>query len=116
MVHTGNVTDTATLTSSANDVDHFLINDGGVLKRIAKGNVKLSQFSNDANFATSASTGFSTSTLGAFPTDVGDSTTVDFSDAEGGGVVSIVSLFDCMEPNGQINTTNLGADEDHVGA
>ena len=126
VVHTGNVTDTSTLTSSANYVEHFLLNDGGVLKRIAKGNVKLSQFSNDANFATSASTGFSTSTLGAFPTDVGDSTTVDFSDAEGGGVgtgttqdafgVSIVSLFDCMEPNGQVNTTNLGADEDHVGA
>jgi len=126
VIHTGNVADAVTLTSSTSDLDHFLINDGGALKRIAKGNVKLSEFRNDANFASSASTGFTTSTLAEFPTDVGDSTTVDFSDAEGGGVgtgntqdafgISIVSVFDCAEPRGQINTTDLGADESHVGA
>ena len=125
VLHTAN-SDTPTLTSSASDLDHFLINDGGVMKRIAKNNVKLSQFSNDANFASSASTGFSSSTLASFPTDVGDSSTVDFSDGEGGGVgtgttfdpfgVSVVAVFDANEPRGQIQSSDLGADESHVGA
>ena len=125
VLHTAN-SDTPTLTSSASDLDHFLINDGGVMKRIAKNNVKLSQFSNDANFASSASTGFSSSTLASFPTDVGDSSTVDFSDGEGGGVgtgttfdafgISVVAVFDANEPRGQVQSSDLGTDESHVGA
>ena len=125
VLHTAN-SDIPTLTSSASDLDHFLINDGGVMKRIAKNNVKLSQFSNDANFASSASTGFSSSTLASFPTDVGDSSTVDFSDGEGGGVgtgttfdafgISVVAVFDANEPRGQVQSSDLGTDESHVGA
>ena len=125
VLHTAN-SDIPTLTSSATDLDHFLINDGGVMKRIAKNNVKLSQFSNDANFASSASTGFSASTLASFPTDVGDSSTVDFSDGEGGGVgtgttfdafgISVVAVFDANEPRGQVQSSDLGTDESHVGA
>ena len=81
---------------------------------------------NVPNFASSASTGFSSSTLASFPTDVGDSSTVDFSDGEGGGVgtgttfdpfgVSVVAVFDANEPRGQIQSSDLGADESHVGA
>ena len=42
--------DGATLTTSNSDVDHILINDGGVFKRIAPSNVNISSLNNDSSF------------------------------------------------------------------
>jgi hypothetical protein len=44
--------DGATLTTSNSDVDHILINDGGVFKRITKGNINVGDFNNDAGYTT----------------------------------------------------------------
>lgn len=44
--------DGATLTTSNSDVDHILINDGGVFKRITPGNINISSFNNDAGYTT----------------------------------------------------------------
>ena len=69
------------------------------------------------------SSGFPNSTSTSFPLTT-DSTATDFqegSDGIGtsGGVdafgVSIISLFDCMEPIGSLASTNFGDDESHVG-
>jgi len=38
------------LTTNNSDVDHILINDGGVFKRIAPGNINISEFNNDSGF------------------------------------------------------------------
>ena len=44
--------DGGTLTTSNSDVDHILINDGGVFKRITPGNINISSFNNDAGYTT----------------------------------------------------------------
>ena len=42
--------DGGTLTTNNSDVDHILINDGGAFKRIAPGNINISEFNNDSGF------------------------------------------------------------------
>jgi len=42
--------DGGTLTTNNADVDHILINDGGVFKRITPGNINISGFNNDSGF------------------------------------------------------------------
>ena len=44
--------DGGTLTTSNADVDHILINDNGTFKRIAKSNINVGDFNNDAGYAT----------------------------------------------------------------
>lgn len=46
--------DEPTTTTTASHADHFLINDGGVMKKIAPGSVNVSQFNNDSGFITSS--------------------------------------------------------------
>lgn len=46
--------DGGTLTTNNADVDHILINDGGVFKRITKGNINVGDFNNDAGYLTSS--------------------------------------------------------------
>lgn len=48
--------DGGTLTTSNSDLDHFLINDGGVFKRITPSNVNISGFNNDSGYTTTAGT------------------------------------------------------------
>ena len=42
--------DGGTLSTANADVDHILINDGGVFKRIAPSNINISSFNNDSSF------------------------------------------------------------------
>lgn len=44
--------DGATLTTNNSDIDHILINDGGVFKRITPGNINISSLNNDSGFTT----------------------------------------------------------------
>jgi hypothetical protein len=48
--------DGGTLTTNNADVDHILINDGGVFKRITKGNINVGDFNNDAGYTTNTGT------------------------------------------------------------
>ena len=74
----------------------------------------------------SAQNGFPNSTTGSFPlTSSSDSSATDFNEGEdfvgqSASVdafnVSLVTLYDCMEPIGSITTTDFGASETHVGA
>ncbi len=74
----------------------------------------------------SAQNGFPNSTVGSFPlTSSSDSSATDFNDGEdfvgqSASVdafnVSLVTLYDCMEPIGSLTTTDFGASETHVGA
>jgi len=69
--------DGATLTTTNSDVDHVLINDGGVFKRIAPGNINISSLNNDSGFTA----------------NVGDITQVIAGTGlSGGGVVGAVSI------------------------
>jgi len=69
--------DGATLTTTNSDVDHVLINDGGVFKRIAPGNINISSLNNDSGFTA----------------NVGDITQVIAGTGlSGGGVVGAVTL------------------------
>ena len=114
------------LTTSAADVDHVIINDGGQAKRIALGNINISSFNNDANYASAASTGFVNSTVTTIPIS-SDSTATDYSDDEPAGVgtatdttdafgVPLGTTFDTMEPRGTTQATDFGSEEAHVGA
>jgi len=69
------------------------------------------------------SSGFPNSTSTSFPLTT-DSSATDFQEGSDGigtsGAVdafgvSIISLFDCMEPIGSLASTNFGDDESHVG-
>ena len=83
--------------------------------------VNLSYFNDN-----SAQNGFPNSTVGSFPlTSSADSSATDFNDGEdfvgqSASVdafnVSLVTLYDCMEPIGSLTTTDFGASETHVGA
>lgn len=44
--------DGAALTTNNSDIDHILINDGGVFKRITPGNISISSLNNDSGFTT----------------------------------------------------------------
>ncbi len=69
--------DGGTLTTSNSDIDHVLINDGGVFKRITPGNINISGLNNDSGFTT----------------NVGDITQVIAGTGlSGGGVVGAVTL------------------------
>ena len=46
--------DGGTLTTNNADVDHILINDGGVFKRITKGNINVGDFNNNVGYLTSS--------------------------------------------------------------
>jgi len=125
-VLTVDTADEPTLTTSAADVDHVIINDGGVAKRIALGNINVSSFNNDANYASAASTGFVNSTVTSIPIS-SDSTATDYSDDEPAGVgtatdttdafgVPLGTTFDNMEPRGTTQATDFGTEEAYVGA
>lgn len=125
-VLTINTADEPALTTSAADVDHVIINDGGLAKRIALGNINVSSFNNDANYASAASTGFVNSTVTTIPIS-SDSTATDYSDDEPLGVgtatdttdafgVPLGTTFDTMEPRGSTQATDFGTEEAHVGA
>jgi len=118
--------DEPALTTSAADVDHVIINDGGQAKRIALGNINVSSFNNDANYASAASTGFVNSTTTTIPISQ-DSTATDYSDDEPAGIgtatdttdafgVPLGTTFDSMEPRGTTQATDFGTEEAHVGA
>jgi hypothetical protein len=71
-----------------------------------------------------AKAGFPNSTASSFPT-TDDSSATDFQeDSDGVGTattldafgVSLITLFDNMEPIGSTATTDLGSSESHVGA
>ena len=66
------------------------------------------------DLSTAQGGGFSTSTTNQFPTgDYGDLSQAAGTDAFG---VAIDSLFDCMEPVGRLDVTDLGNSEAYVGA
>ena len=113
-------------TTSNADVDDVLINDGGVMKRIPLANINISSFNNDSNFASAAGSGFSASTTTSFPIS-NDSSATDYGEGEPDGVssesattdafgVALGTTFDCMEPVGSTQSTDLGTEEAHVGA
>lgn len=127
-VLTVNTADEPAVTTNNGDIDHVIINDGGIAKRIALANINISAFNNDANYASAAGSGFSASTVTSFPVELGDSAARDYSDGEPNGVgtgteastdafgVALGTTFDCMEPVGSTQTTDLGTDEAYVGA
>ena len=119
-------TDQPAITTNAGDIDQVLINDGGIAKRIALGNINVSSFNNDANYASSASTGFVNSTVTTIPISE-DSTATDYGVGEPVGVgtatdttdpfgVPLGTTFDCMEPRGTTQSSDFGTEEAHVGA
>jgi hypothetical protein len=126
-VLTVNTADEPAVTTAIGDVDHILINDGGIAKRIALANIDISQFNNDAGYAAGGVSGFTSSTTTSFPTS-SDSVARDYGDGEPVGVgtgsaantdafgVALGTTYDCMEPNGSITTTDLGTEEAYVGA
>jgi len=127
-VLTVNTADEPAVTTAIGDVDHILINDGGIAKRIALANIDISQFNNDAGYAAGGVSGFTSSTTTSFPVEQGDSAARDYGDGEPVGVgtgsaantdafgVALGTTYDCMEPNGSITTTDLGTEEAYVGA
>jgi hypothetical protein len=77
--------DGGTLSTSNLDVDHILINDGGVFKRIAPSNIDISSFNNDSGFT--ANTGDITGvTAGNGLTGGGSSGAVTLNIGEGVGI------------------------------
>lgn len=77
--------DGGTLSTSNLDVDHILINDGGVFKRIAPSNVNISSFNNDSGFT--SNTGDITGvTAGNGLTGGGSSGAVTLNIGEGVGI------------------------------
>jgi hypothetical protein len=115
-------------TTSTAQVSDVLINNSGTVFRIPLANIDISSFNNDAGFAAGGVSGFSASTVTSFPVELGDSAARDYGDGEPGGVgtgtaantdafgVALGTTYDCMEPNGSVQTTDLGSEEAHVGA
>ena len=115
-------------TTSTAQVSDVLINNSGTVFRIPLANIDISSFNNDAGFASGGVSGFSASTVTSFPVELGDSAARDYGDGEPNGVgtgtaentdafgVALGTTFDAMEPNGSVQTTDLGSEEAHVGA
>lgn len=92
--------------------------------KIAGGNGIQTAVSGDTLTITGSTGGFTNSTETSFPiTD--DSTVTDFSDDEPEGLaasgtdafgVAISGVYDCMEPVGNILTTDLAGSESYIGA